>query len=328
VRGLERERGHRAAQRRQRAVRVERTEEEERAQRRRYGVDVRRVHELELLDVLPEAEQLQHRLREAAAQDFGLGRGRHRAERVLRVQAVAHAGALAPRTPRALQRVRLRDIAREQRVEAAAGAPRKVPLLLALPRVDDVAHPGDRNRRLRDVRREDALARTAGRGGKHPVRLRALEGGVHGHDEHRGVPHGELAREELDRLLEALDVLLPGEEDEDVARRLVDVDLEEGAQGGVDVVRLPLRAVVDLDWVLSALDVDDLCVEEEPAELLGVERRAHNDDLERVPFLLLLPLGAITVSFPQNALQIRQQQIRAQRPLVRLIHNNHAIPPQ
>lgn len=158
------------------------------------------------------------------------------------------------------------------------------------------------------------------------------------------MPQGQLACKEVNGLFEALDVLLPWEEDQDVPRRLVDMDLEERAQRSVDVVRLALRALVDLDRVLAALDVDDLrtagvgqliarCREhrrahalgKEPAELLRVERRTHNNNFERIP-LLPLPLPiSMSVPFAQDALEIRKQQVSAQRTLVRLVDHNDRV---
>ena len=61
---------------------------------------------------------------------------------------------------------------------------RDVALLLALARVDHVFYAWDRDRRLGDVRREDALAHPRRRRGEHLRLLRGREGGVDGAEEH------------------------------------------------------------------------------------------------------------------------------------------------
>jgi hypothetical protein len=76
--------------------------------------------------------------------------------------------------------------------------PRQISLLLTLASVDDIPHARDRDRRLRDIRREYALARTARRRGEDARHLRALQRREHRHDDDLRVPDGQLAREQLD----------------------------------------------------------------------------------------------------------------------------------
>ena len=59
-----------------------------------------------------------------------------------------------------------------------------------------------------------------------------------------------------EHLLGGLDLLLPGEEDEDVAQRLGDVDLQHGHHHGVEVVRLRRLRVVDVDRVAPTGDTE------------------------------------------------------------------------
>ena len=85
-------------------------------------------------------------------------------------------------------------------------------------------------------------------------------------------------------MLEGLDILLAGEEDEDVARAdgHVGVQLHHGAERGVHEVVLRLRRVEHLNRVLAARHVDARERRiEEALEERRVERRRHGDDPQR-----------------------------------------------
>ena len=86
-----------------------------------------------------------------------------------------------------------------------------------------------------------------------------------------------------------LNLLLAREEDEDVARRLAEVDLDRGADGGLEVVALRLLRVEDLHREGAAGHVDSRAVVEVLLELAGVERRAHDDQ----PHVRPLPIAAV-----------------------------------
>jgi len=91
-------------------------------------------------------------------------------------------------------------------------------LLLHRPRVHHVCHALDRDRRLRDVRRDDAAARPLGARPEHAQLELWGQRRVEGQDEEvRGGAGGEGADGGVDGVDGLFDLGLAGEEDEDVA---------------------------------------------------------------------------------------------------------------
>ena len=95
----------------------------------------------------------------------------------------------------------------------------------------------------------------------HHRRRRGVEDGALPVHRQRGVERededlADLVAEVVDLRLglsaRVLDLLLAGEEDEDVALRLAQVDLHNGADGRLEVVALGLGRVEDLDRVQTA----------------------------------------------------------------------------
>lgn len=75
--------------------------------------------------------------------------------------------------------------------------------------------------------------------------------------------------------------LLSCEEEQDVPlASLAHVDLDDGADGRLQVVPLWLRRVEDLHGVRASGDGQQRTLVEIHLELAGVERGAHDDDLE------------------------------------------------
>lgn len=75
--------------------------------------------------------------------------------------------------------------------------------------------------------------------------------------------------------------LLSCEEEQDVALvALTHVDLDDGADGCLQVVPLRLRRVEDLHWMRASGDGQQRTLVEIHLELAGVERGAHDDDLK------------------------------------------------
>ena len=84
----------------------------------------------------------------------------------------------------------------------------------------------------------------------------------------------------MEDLAGRVDLLLAGEEEEDVAGRFGEVDLHHGDEGRVEVVRLGRLGVEDLDGEGAAGDGEDGALEEVRRVLFGVERRRGADELE------------------------------------------------
>mmetsp|Transcript_4303 Transcript_4303/g.14282 ORF Transcript_4303/g.14282 Transcript_4303/m.14282 type:complete len:305 (+) Transcript_4303:709-1623(+) len=155
-RRIEGELGHALPQRREAAAVVEGAEDPELVHRRQDVVLGRRIEELEVEEVVDaEGLQKQDDVPEVRTLDLrDLARQKFFPELPLRVEAIAEPRARAPRSPRALGGVRSRDGGHLQGVHADAGV---VHLELAEARIDDVLDAVDRQRRLGDVRRHDAL---------------------------------------------------------------------------------------------------------------------------------------------------------------------------
>ena len=58
------------------------------------------------------------------------------------------------------------------------------------------------------------------------------------------------------------------------------MDLHHGDQGRVEIVSLGLLGVEDFDWICPTGNGEDRTAEEVFGELLGVERRGGDDELE------------------------------------------------
>eukprot|EP00964_Phaeocystis_antarctica_P093832 scaffold60638_cov54-Phaeocystis_antarctica.AAC.3 len=203
----------------------------------------------------------------------------------LGIEAVALAGAGAAGAAGALTGRGLRDGDDDERVHADLGV---VGLLLDEARVDDVVDAVDGERGLCDVGRDHHLAR-AGRRGVEDACL------------HLTGQCGDLAG--------GVDLLLSGEEEEHVARRLGEVDLHHGDERGVEVVGLRRLGVEDLDGEGAARDREDRALVEVGRVLLRVERRGGADDLE-----ILAPL--------EQALEQAEEHVGVDGALVRLVEHD------
>uniref|UniRef100_A0A8R7K0H9 Uncharacterized protein n=1 Tax=Triticum urartu TaxID=4572 RepID=A0A8R7K0H9_TRIUA len=293
------------------AAAVERAEGEELLQGLEQRLRRRRVHEVEAHQVV-DAQRLepQHHVGQVAPLDL-----RDRVvvqvmpEVVLREEAEALARARAPRPAGALVRRRLGDGLHAQRLHARA---RVVRLELAEARVDHVLDPVDGQRRLGDVGRQNHLAGALRR------RLEDLGLELGGQVRVDRADHQlrNLAADRphllLQQLFHRLDLLLPREEQQDVAGGLLDVQLQDRDDGGGDVVRLRRRGVVDVHLVPPPGDLEDGGLVEEVAEPLGVERRAGDEQLHVRPEA-------------RDVLYQAEEDVGGERALVRLVHDHHAV---
>ena len=319
------------AQFRDRAVAVQRAQEEERLQRAHERLRGRRRQKVELGEVLhAEAFQREHDGGDVAAQDLGhclllrlTPRGcthrQLRVEGLLRVQAEALARPRSTGTTGALLGGGLRHGRDDERLDARLGVEH---LLLAEAAVHHVHHAVDRHRRLGDVRRHHHLA-TARR--RRLERLRLLRGRqrrVQRHCQEWGLSRGKGSGFAAQRGAGIENLLFAGEEEKNVACRLVEVDLNRGFDGGRHVVTLGFRRVEDLDREEAAGHAEErrvvevlLEVKEEKETNLegrGVERGAHDDQLE---------VGAVE----EDLLDHAQNDVGVERALVHLIQDDDIV---
>mmetsp|Transcript_80034 Transcript_80034/g.214217 ORF Transcript_80034/g.214217 Transcript_80034/m.214217 type:complete len:283 (-) Transcript_80034:1008-1856(-) len=269
--------GHGGTEVRQVPVVVERPEVVEELEGAHERLGRGGVHEVEVHQVV-DAQLLEgeHHRPQVGPQHLGVGLLLQLLlEGLLRVEPEALAGPRASRTPRALVGRRLGDGRDQQRLDSDA---RVVHLLLAEAGVDDVDDAVDGERCLGDVGRYHDLAPwgaalDAGlrRGVEDLLLLRRRQRRVERHAHHW--PHLRLllaAQLHLDLVARLLDLLLAREEDEDVARRLAQVDLHRRADRRLQVVPLRLLGVEDLDGEGAARHVHSRAVVEVLLELARV----------------------------------------------------------
>ena len=111
----------------------------------------RRLQKREVLKFQPEAAQLQDHVREIAPPDFRFRKLVALLEILGRIEADAHAGLHAPRTPCTLPRRRFRDVLDRQSLDTRL---RVVPRNAGRTRIHHVGDSRNRERCFRDVRRE------------------------------------------------------------------------------------------------------------------------------------------------------------------------------
>ncbi len=201
-----------------------------------------RVHEGEVHHV-GHAEGLEHERGggQVVAEDLGHGGGAH----VVvvgppGVQPVAHPGPRTARPARPLVRLGSRHGLHGQPVHAQ---PRVVRVHLDEPGVHHVQDPVDRDRRLRDVRGHHDLPLAPGCRLEYPRLHLRRHRTVHG--EHKQLTDAPVSVSQDGhflhyRLAARLDLLAARQEHQDVARRVVHVDLHHGVDRGRHVVRLRL----------------------------------------------------------------------------------------
>ena len=271
---------------------------------------VGRVDEREVLD-RAEADRghLQDHLGQARAQDLRVGEARPLRVVVLGVEADADALARPPAAALALVGRRARDRLDRQALHLQA---RAVAADARLAGVDDVADAGHGDRRLGDV------------GGQHDARLavrreRALL---------LGAREPRVQRQQLDvvahpaaqRVGGVADLALAAQEDQDVAGLLAH-ELVDGVADRVDLVALLLvllggeRPVARLDRVRAARHLDHGRAAEVGREALRVDRGRRDDQLQVGP-----PR--------QDAVQVAEQEVDVQRPLVRLVDDDRVVAAQ
>mmetsp|Transcript_6522 Transcript_6522/g.22449 ORF Transcript_6522/g.22449 Transcript_6522/m.22449 type:complete len:371 (-) Transcript_6522:170-1282(-) len=207
-----------------------------------------------------------------------------------------------------------------------------VHLLLGEPRVHDIHDAVDRQRGLRDICGHDDLPaglspRSPGlRGlGEDPLLLRGGKAGVEGND--HGLPRrlAHLPGLALDPPARLLDLLLSRQEEQHVALLLVLVNLQHRPDGGLEVVPLRLLGVEDLHREEPSRNLNEWGVHKVGLELLGLQGGGHDHELER-PNPRPLPRPPPPLAL--DPLQHAQQDVKVERPLVRLVQDHDRVPGQ
>ena len=197
---------------------------------------------------------------------------------------------------------------------------------LSVARIHDVLDARDRERGLGDGRCDDDLARAARRRRERAFLRFARERGVQRAHE-RGARRRAARALELrrDHVRERLDLLLPGQEREDVpAEGLLVMQLHYGAERRVDVVVLRLERVKHLDGVLPPGHSHARHRRvEEAFEQRDIERRAHHDDTQRRRALGRVAGHRSTTLRAQHE---PAEDVGLQRTLVRLVDDEHRVP--
>mmetsp|Transcript_231 Transcript_231/g.408 ORF Transcript_231/g.408 Transcript_231/m.408 type:complete len:217 (-) Transcript_231:825-1475(-) len=203
---------------------------------------------------------LQHRVAEISALDLRDGGGQHLvAVGCLGKKPVALARARAPRAPSPLASRRLRDGRDDEGIHAELGV---VHVLLDEAGVDHVVDAVNSQRGLGNVGADDDLA-CAGRRRLEDLGLHlGGEGRVDREDDELGQVGSERLHTLVEDLAGRVDLLLSRQEDEHVPRWLGEVDLHDGDERGVKVVRLGRLGIEDLNGEGATWDGEDGALEE------------------------------------------------------------------
>ena len=234
-RRLERELRHLPPEPREQTLLVERAQVVQLLQRADQGLRRRRVHEVEVQQIVdPHRLERERRRPQVRALDLRHGRREHLVlERTLRVQAETLPRPRAARAAAPLPRARLRNRRDDERVHAHL---RVEHLLLREPRIDDVVDTVDRQRRLRDVRRDDHLPAPRGRGLEDARLHLGRQGRVHREDVEVRDGRTEALHALEEHLARGVDLLLARQEQQDVTLGLGQVNLHHRDQSRVHVI--------------------------------------------------------------------------------------------
>ena len=197
--------------------------------------------------------------------------------------------------------------------------PRVVHLLLCKPGIDHVHNPVDRQRGLGDVRRDDNLPprrsvwiRPLRRRIEDPLLLLRRQTRVQ--RVHLDGPHllAQLLNLPGNLPARVFYLLLARQKQQHVTLRLVRVDLYHRPDRRLQVVPLRLLRVENLHGMQPSRHFNQRRIQEVILELLGLQRRRHDHHFQVWPL-------------EDDLLQEPKQDVRRQRPLVRLVQNHHAI---
>lgn len=245
--------------------------------------------------------------------------GELRVEGVFGEEAEALARLRATCATRALLGGGLRDGRHHQRLDARLGVE---DLLLAEAAIDDEHDAVDGHRRLRDVRAHHDLATPRRRGLEGVGLLLRGQGGVQRHDDQLLLLWREGARLPTQGAAGVVDLLLAREEHQNVARTLVQVDLNRRFHGGRHVVALRLCRVEHLHGEESArnakqgrvVEIALLVKEGKRGNLEGgdVECGAHHDELQ-------------VLSVVEDLLDHSENHVGGQSALVHFVENDDIV---
>lgn len=280
--------GQALTERQQSSVVIERLERRQVGEGARHGLGARcGRHKVEAREVVdPQRLELQqvrreiapHQLRRRPARQCGELRRREQTEALARRRASCAAGALVER--------RLRRGHHGEHVH-----PRRPVELLDFGKacINDVDDAVNRDTRFSDVGREDDFACTARRGQKHAVLLIGRETRIEREEEHGQRPGRKRRIAVVQCLHRRLNLVAPGEEDEQVTERLREVHIPRGLNGRLHVVVYGGGGVGDLHRVAAPLEREERDVLgrlagvrriEVARKRLGIDCRARHNDAQ------------------------------------------------
>ena len=302
---VDRQPGQPAPQRSQAPVRGQRAELDQQVHTVADLAAVGRLEERERFDVPePERGHLKDHRAKVRAADLRVGKAWALGELLLGVEPNADAvrGPAAAALP--LIRARLRHRLDRQALDLQ---PRAVARDARGPDIDDRADARDGQRRFGNVgRQHDAVAVSRP---EHALLLAAAQAGEQRQDLGLG------AQAPAQRVGGVANLALAREEHEHVAAagRL---QLLHRVTDRVDLVGvLAQRSIADLDRIGPSAHLDDRRAAKVLGEALDVDRRAGDDDLQVRPFW-------------EDRLQITEQKVDVQAPLVRLVDNHRVVTAQ
>lgn len=252
---IERECRHDLTHRCQLTIVVESFEVVEQLERTHKGLRRRGIHKIKV-DKIINAKflELQHDRTEVAAQNFGVCLlNEFLDERVLGIEAERLARTRTTGTTGALLCTGLGDWRHEQRLDTNA---RVVDLLLRKTGIDHVDDTVDGQRGFGNVcRNDDLAARRAIRGAglgcrvEDPLLGGGGQGRVERHDLDRTTVNlaNLLVDLGLDLATRGLNLFFTRQKDEDITFGLAQMDLDDGADGGLEIVALRLGCIINLD---------------------------------------------------------------------------------
>ena len=286
--GVERELGGHTTEARKLTIVVQAGEVVELLQGAHHGLGRRRVHEIEMYQVLDtKLLQLQNSVGQVRPENFRVSLlNKLLLESLLGVKTEAFTGPCTTGTTSSLLSRGLRNRRNQQGLDTRAGV---VNLLLAETGVDDVDDTIDCQGRFGNVGRDNdlatrpaTLAQGLGSLFENALLVRRRESAVKRVDLHGASIRlaNHIVHLQADSPASILNLLLTGKEEQDISLGLGGMNLQHGPYGGLEVVTLGLGGIEDLDGEGTTRDGEQWGVVEVGLELLGIEGGRHDNDLE------------------------------------------------
>mmetsp|Transcript_19460 Transcript_19460/g.46953 ORF Transcript_19460/g.46953 Transcript_19460/m.46953 type:complete len:467 (+) Transcript_19460:703-2103(+) len=307
--GVQREGSQRATSIGQFPVRVHSAQEEKGLQGTHHCLRGRRVHEIKMHNILhSQVQQSEDHGGQIGSQNLRDVCVSQLVESILREQSKALPRLGSPSSPSPLLSSGLGDRGHQQGLDVH---PRVVHLLLREPRVHHEDHPVQGDRRLRDVRGDHHLAPPDWGGLEHVALRLSWESTVERHHTHLPLVLNFVAPT-LNFANSRLNLLLPGEEHQDVTWSLVLMNLTADLHGSGPVVLLSRKSIKNLNRKHSTRHGQNRGSIKIILKSLSVQGRGHHHAPQR-----RTPLEDL---FAQA-----EQDIGGERPFVGLVQHQAAV---